>query len=170
MCCVTEVENLRTPIVTHVRKRRNRWFFVAAAVVVLMIGGGFALATTNALSIRAHTGSEFSTYVVDHHIGRVTIQTDSSGLETDFCVLHLDKPIAEDKLADEAFHLMTVYHSLDGGNTLSIEYQSSGGNTDIQASVFYSAPNETVSLELHEPDGLHIVKRKVNWSPDTYGD
>lgn len=152
------------------RKRRNRWLFVGGAILVLAIGGGFAVATTDALSIRQHTGSEFSTYVARHHLGTVSIQTDESGMESDFCVLNLTKPIPDKQLANEAFQLMTQYHNLDGGDTLTIEYQPRGQTNEIEASVYYNEATQTVSMQLHEADGLHIVNRHVHWAPDTYGD
>lgn len=152
------------------RSRRNWWYFAAGAVLVLCIGGIYAKSAVSALSIRSATGSEFSTYVVDHHIGSASIQTDSSGLQSDFCVLTLNAAIPDRQLQNEAFHLMNVYHSLDGGDTLTIQYVPQGGPAQIEASVFYDSATEIVTMDLQQASGHHVVKRKVNWAPNPYND
>ena len=61
----SETRGLAESVVT----RRNRTRMVVGLTGVLGLGLAAATFTLQALHIRAATGSEFSTYVFNHHIG-----------------------------------------------------------------------------------------------------
>lgn len=150
-------------------RRRNRLYFLAGAVLVLAIGGTYAWSVISALAIRAATGAEFATYVVKHHIGKASITSDSSGVQSDFCVLQLNQPIPDAQLSSQAFQLMQTYHNLDGGDTLTIQYRAQS-HTRVEASVYYNSSAQTVTMDLQRTDGRAVVERHVQWTSNTYGD
>ena len=124
---------------------------------MLGIGGLFARVTVQALSIRAHTGSEFATYVVAHHIGTAVISDDASGLQEDFCVLNLTQPIPDQRLLAETMQLSKVYQSLDGGDLLTIEYTPPGQSAEVEASTVYTPQKQQLALDLHQQNGSQRV-------------
>ncbi|MCF8567221.1 hypothetical protein LLE49_21095 [Alicyclobacillus tolerans] len=144
--------------------RRNKLLFVFGAILLLGVGGMIATETIHALSVRAKTGSVFNTYVIDHHIGIADISDDASGFQSDFCVLHLNQPIPDKQLEQQALSLMHQYYKLDGGNSMTIVYSSRGSDKSVtQADAYYHSADQTVLLTLNTASGKKLVSEHVNW-------
>lgn len=149
--------------------RRNRVYFVFGSILTLAIGGTFAWGAHKALVVRSLTGSEFATYVVDHHVGTVAVSDDASGFQGDFAVLTLNHPYSESSLLAGAKQMAWQYYNLDGGINLSIEYRNPATHkTEVQASTLYLAQNHSLSINLRGPNLSKSVVEKVTW-PDNGG-
>ncbi|GGJ08598.1 hypothetical protein GCM10010885_17150 [Alicyclobacillus cellulosilyticus] len=147
--------------------RRNRTLLLAWLALVLAIGGTFAAETVRALQFRAKHQSVFNHYVIVHRIGWAEVSTDALGLQGDFCVLHLRRPIPASVLAAQTFALMTRYHAMDGGHSLTIEYADPHtGRAVIQADAVYDPASHRLLMTLHEGDRLVTVERRVDWQDD----
>lgn len=139
---------------------KSRVQFLIGAGIVLVLALAFAAITMWALRIRSQTGSEFSKYVVSHHLGTAEVTDDASGFQTDFCVLHLNAAIPDSKLKTETVALFTTYHQLDGGDHLTLEYAGKDGKTVIQSDAVLVG-NTNVSLTLHTLSGVQTTLVKL---------
>jgi hypothetical protein len=147
------------------RVRRNRLYFLAGLAVVLALGGTFAHLTLQALNVRATTSSEFPQYVVDHRIGHAEIADDESGMQQDFCVVHLNKAPPDSQIANELLDLLNHYHQLDGGTILTAEYDIPGtGKNTILGDAVLNEETNTVRLTVNTASGKHVVERHVDWN------
>ena len=146
------------------RQRRSRLAFMLGALLLLGIGGLYARETTHALYVRSLTGSVFNTYVLSHKLGQAQIQDDSSGFQSDFCVLHLYHPLPATGLAAETLALLKTYHSLDGGSSLTLRYTSPTTGKDItQASAEYFPAQGLVTMTINVGDNQTTVSEHVQW-------
>lgn len=156
-----------TPARNLTTMRRNKSLMIVGLLGVLALGGIFATLTVKALWIRSATGSVFNKYVIDHGIGHAEVADDASGFQRDFCVLHLNHPIADGQLQAETLSLMREYHDLDGGDSLSIQYSVPGtGKTETEADAVYDAASKTVTMTLNEGGQKRVAKQSVAW-PDS---
>ena len=143
-------EGLPNQVARAIRSRRQ---FIIGSVIVLLLAVVFASITVWALSIRQRTGSEFSNYVLTHHIGQAVVTNGNSGFQGVFCILHLNQPIPDTQLKAQAMGLFEKYSSLDGGNHLTLEYTDARGKTTIEADVV-EVDASHVSLTLHLSSGI----------------
>ena len=141
--------------------RRGKRQFMIGAVIVLVMAVAFASITIWALAIRQKTGSEFSKYVLSHHIGQAVVTNDESGFQDAFCILHLNKPIPDTELQKQAMTLFQAYSSLDGGSHLTLEYTDPKGKTSIEADVV-QVDTSHVSLTLHLSSGIKTSVENVS--------
>jgi len=147
------------------RQRRSRLLFVLGALLLLGIGGAFARETIHALYVRSVTGSVFNTYVLSHQIGHAQIQDDSSGFQTDFCVLHLDHPLPTNGLAEETLALLDKYHSLDGGASITLMYTSPTTGKDVtQAAAQYFPAQDLVTMTIDGGENRTTLTQHVKWA------
>jgi len=145
-------------------RRRSRIWFAVGAVIVVGFGVTFASLTIKALSIRSATSSEFSKYVISHGIGHSEVSDDSSGMLSDFCILHLTNPIPAKLLTKQAISLFRIYSELDGGDHLTIEFTPSHGAVQIEADVELLAGGRSVAIVEHDLSGKTTsLSRPVSW-------
>lgn len=159
----TRTEEVRRSDFLQARRRSRRWVIVGAAIIV-----AFALTfsglTVKALSIRSNTSSEFSKYVITHNIGHSEVSDDSSGLESDFCVLYLNQPISDAELTPKVLSLFQVYNQLDGGDSLTVEYTPTHGKVQIEADVELLNSGTAVAIIEHLQSGKTVsMQRPVSW-------
>ncbi|MCL6454920.1 MAG: hypothetical protein K6T78_15035 [Alicyclobacillus sp.] len=145
-------------------RRRSRMWFILGGVLVLGFGGLFASLTIQALNIRAHTSSEFSRYVVQHHVGTAELTDDPTGIEEPFTVVHLSHSIPDGALTSEAAQLFQVYNQLDGGDQLELVDSSRSRTSQVVANVqFLPGDKEMVIVEHLSNGRTTSVRLPVKW-------
>jgi hypothetical protein len=144
--------------------RRNKLIFIAWVGTVLILGAVFANLTVKALHVRAATSSEFTQYVADHNIGWAEISTDFSRIQQDFCLLHVDHEIPASQLQSQLMDWIYQYHRLDGGHSLTVEYDvPNQGKKKILGDAYYDGRTKTVRLTLNVDGQSRVVEQQVNW-------
>ncbi len=145
--------------------RRNKRIFLAWVSVVLILGAVFADLTIKALRVRAATSSEFTQYVSDHNIGWAEISTDFSRVQQDFCLVHVDHDIPASQLEGQLLDWIYQYHRLDGGHSLTVEYDiPNQGKKKILGDAYYDARTKTVRLTMNLNGQSQVVEKRVDWS------
>ncbi len=150
---------------TRLRARKNRILLLIGAVIVVVFALAFAQLTMTAIHVRKQTSDVFMQWVLDHHVGTAQLVTDSSGFDGAFVVLTLSKPIVGAQIPTQSLALMKEYYSLDGGQSLTIQYHDKAKNTTEQvSSVQYIEAEHTVYINVHTgPDAGKVFQRKVHW-------
>lgn len=150
--------------------KRNRIIILVGAVGVLLLALVFANLTLQALNVRATTSSEFITYVAQHHIGRAELSEDFSKMQQDFCLLHVDHAIPNSELKGDLLSWVEQYYKLDGGHSLTVEYDIPGTNQkQILGDALYDEETKTVHLTMSVDGTKEVVNQTVNWPLYTAG-
>lgn len=148
---------------------RNRALFVIGGLLIVGISAMFARATVEALQIRSATSSEFSQYVIDHHVGTVEESTDFSGFQGDFCVLQLAQRLPHSGLRSAILKYLFEYHTLDGGTHLTLDYQAPNSPHDeVLADAIYDQNAKTVTVNIHVGANAGLQTIPVDWTGSWY--
>jgi hypothetical protein len=150
----------------RLKVRRNRTFMLIGAAIVLLFTFAFAHLTMTAIQVRKNTSDVFMQWVINQHVGTAQIVHDSTGFDNDFCVLSVSKKIPVSQLEQQTFSLMKEYHTLDGGESLTIQYHDTAtGKTTQESTAEYVSGSNTVFITLHQgPESSKVVKQRVQWA------
>lgn len=147
-------------------RRKTRLWILAFLVIVIAVVASLLFALRRAeVQAAAQHRQTFVEYVADHHLGKLVLIDDGTGLDPSFYMLELNKPVPDTKEESEALFLMKFYVVHDHGQALSIVYTDpKTGKRRPMADINYDDDKDILNLTLTNQEGVsRKIVRHENW-------
>lgn len=145
---------------------KTRVLMVVILILILSTVGVLYLVMKN-MSKQAQQENKhtFYEYVVTHHIGRLVLIDDGTGLDPASYMLELPQPIPPSQAENFSMNLMKLYVTYDHGQILSIVYTDPVTKKHHPiADIHYDDDRKLVTLTLTDQTGqTHRIVQHVNW-------
>lgn len=147
-------------------RRHNRLLMFAVLMIFLAVVGLLVVALRRAeikaASEHKHT---FVEYVAAHHLGRLVLIDDGTGLDPSFYMLELYHPVPDAQEESEAIFLMKYYVQNDNGQAMSIVYTDpKTGKRRPMAEINFDDDEHLLNLTLINQEGVsRKIVRHENW-------